>query len=211
MAGNPTWTVLTFKLNMSRKTIVCPAHAGDGGLPSFLLKQSRTATTKDSCPSTDAARDTVRQKSTRGSGKGVNCVVGHVRGDGHIGRHPKRNSPPSVVSVDRAVVVGGVLREQDDPVLSWLIEVSDRVQDVCVASIEMTGPEAVVVGWEALRRAMQEIGIRAREGLAEWIDSQGFPMPRWGAHFCSRAQERMLNIATAGMHVLADLNHCSSS
>ena len=66
-------------------------------------------------PSTDAARDTVRQKSTRGSGKGVNCVVGHARGDGHIGRHPKRNSPPSVVSVDRAVVVGGVLREQERP------------------------------------------------------------------------------------------------
>ena len=66
-------------------------------------------------PSTDAARDTVRQKSTRGSGKGVNCVVGHARGDGHIGRHPKRNSPPPVVSVDRAVVVGGVLREQGRP------------------------------------------------------------------------------------------------
>ena len=82
--------------------------------------------------------------------------------------------------------------------LSWLIEFSDRVQNVCVAGIEMTGPEAVVVGWEALRRAMQEIGIRTREGLAEWIHSQGFPMPRWGAHFCSRAQERMLNIATAG-------------
>ena len=64
-------------------------------------------------PSTDAARDTVRQKSTRG--KGVNCVVGHARGDGHIGRHPKRNSPPPVVSVDRAVVMGGVLREQERP------------------------------------------------------------------------------------------------
>ena len=68
--------------------------------------------------------------------------------------------------------------------LSWLIEFSDRVQNVCVAGIEMTGPEVVVVGLEALRRAMQEIGIRTREGLAG-IHSQGFPMPRWGAHFCS--------------------------
>ena len=41
----------------------------------------------------------------------------------------------------------------------------------------------------------ESVGIRSRESLAEWIYSEGFPQPRWGAHFSGRVQERILNMA----------------
>ena len=61
----------------------------------------------------------------------------------------------------------------------------------------MRGRDAVVTGWEALRAVFHSRGVRSREALAEWIHSQGFPMPRWSAHFSARVQERILNIAIA--------------
>ena len=41
--------------------------------------------------------------------------------------------------------------------------------------------------------AMVSWGIQSREDLSEWIHNQGFPRPQWGAHFCARAQERIIN------------------
>ena len=55
--------------------------------------------------------------------------------------------------------------------------------------------DAVLVGWEALSEAMRVWGIRTREDLSEWIHRQGFPRPRWGAHFSGRVQERILTMA----------------
>ena len=40
---------------------------------------------------------------------------------------------------------------------------------------------------------MSSWGIQSREDLSEWIHNQGFVQPRWGAHFCARAQERILH------------------
>ena len=54
-----------------------------------------------------------------------------------------------------------------------------------------------MTGWDSLHGAMQVLGIRSREGLAEWVHAPGFPQPRWGAHFSGRAQERLLNAAAA--------------
>ena len=55
-----------------------------------------------------------------------------------------------------------------------------------------------MIGWDALHGAMQCVGHPIqREGLAEWVHAQGFPQPRWGAHFSGRAQERLLNAAAA--------------
>ena len=55
--------------------------------------------------------------------------------------------------------------------------------------------DAVMAAWDALHGAMRAWGIRSREGLSEWVHAQGFPQPRWGAHFSGRAQERLLNAA----------------
>ena len=59
----------------------------------------------------------------------------------------------------------------------------------------MSGRDAVLAAWDALHGAMRAWGIRSREGLSEWVHAQGFPQPRWGAHFSGRAQERLLNAA----------------
>ena len=66
-----------------------------------------------------------------------------------------------------------------------------------MAGIDMTGQVAAAIGWEALRDALHARGIRSHEDFAEWIHAEGFPMPRWGAHFSARAQERFLNQAIA--------------
>ena len=52
-----------------------------------------------------------------------------------------------------------------------------------------------MAGWEALHLAVNTMGIQSVEELSEWIHGQGFPQPRWGAHFSGRAQERLLNSA----------------
>ena len=57
----------------------------------------------------------------------------------------------------------------------------------------MPAEDAVFAGWDALREAMSSWGIQSREDLSEWIHNQGFVQPRWGAHFCARAQERILH------------------
>ena len=54
----------------------------------------------------------------------------------------------------------------------------------------MAGEAAVHAGWDALQEAMSSWGIQSREDLSEWIHNQGFVQPRWGAHFCARAQEQ---------------------
>ena len=45
---------------------------------------------------------------------------------------------------------------------------------------------AVTVGWEVLHNAMRSWCIQSREDLSEWIHNQGFPRPRWGAHFSGK-------------------------
>ena len=79
-------------------------------------------------------------------------------------------------------------------VLEWLAQ-SVRDVSIPVCGVEMPGHEAVMAGWEALHFAVNTMGIQSVEGLSEWIDGQGFPQPRWGAHFSGRAQERLLNSA----------------
>ena len=67
---------------------------------------------------------------------------------------------------------------------------------ISVVGNSMSGRDAVMAAWDALHGAMRAWGIRSREGLSECVHAQGFPQPRWGAHFSGRAQERLLN-ATA--------------
>ena len=67
------------------------------------------------------------------------------------------------------------------------------VHPVCGA--EMPGRDAVMAGWETLHHALNVMGIQSVEGLSERVSGQGFPQPRWGAHFCGRAQERLMNSA----------------
>ena len=81
-----------------------------------------------------------------------------------------------------------------DEVLEWLAQ-SVRDVSIPVCGVEMPGHEAVMAGWEALHLAVNTMGIQSVEGLSEWIHGQGFPQPRWGAHFSGRAQERLLNSA----------------
>ena len=47
-------------------------------------------------------------------------------------------------------------------------------------------------------------GIATREDLSEWIHNQGFVQPRWSAHFCARAQERMTRLRSSRVSVRAD-------
>ena len=70
--------------------------------------------------------------------------------------------------------------DRHNPVLLWLMEALSVISNVAVTGVEMTGPEAVATGWEALRDVLRSRGIRSREDLAEWISAQGFPVPRWG-------------------------------
>ena len=78
-------------------------------------------------------------------------------------------------------------------VLQWVAQAAQDLS-IPVCGSEMTGSEAVFAGWEGLQSAMNSWGIRSR-GLSEWLHGQGFPQPRWGAHFSGRAQERILNMA----------------
>ena len=61
----------------------------------------------------------------------------------------------------------------------------------------MAGPDAVRTVWESSRHAMRILKIRFREQCAEWIHSQGFPMPRWRGYISARVQERSLSMAVA--------------
>ena len=44
---------------------------------------------------------------------------------------------------------------------------------------------------------MRSWGVNSREDLSEWIHNQGYPRPRWGAHFSGRVQERIMNMVVA--------------
>ena len=89
--------------------------------------------------------------------------------------------------------------EDDDqcPVMLWLAELCHAIPSVTVAGVELGSVDALAVGWQSLRDVMRSMGIQSREQFAEWIHSQGFPMPRWGAHISSRVQERILDLAIA--------------
>ena len=82
-------------------------------------------------------------------------------------------------------------------VLEWLIAKAQQAPSLRVAGEEVTGREAALMGWEALHDAMRSQGTTSREDLSEWIHNQGFPRPRWGAHFSGRAQERILNLTVS--------------
>ena len=75
----------------------------------------------------------------------------------------------------------------------WLGHAASGGPPIVVGGVEMAGEDAVYAGWDALRETMSSWGIETREDLSEWIHNQGFVQPRWGAHFCARAQERILN------------------
>ena len=62
---------------------------------------------------------------------------------------------------------------------------------VTVGGVEVPGRG---VGSASQRHAQLE---QSREGLSEWIHHQGFPRPRWRAHFSGRVQERILNLVIA--------------
>ena len=72
----------------------------------------------------------------------------------------------------------------------------------------MSGFDAAVAGWESLRDVLHSIGTRSREGLVEWIHTQGFAMTRWGAHFSARNNRTNGKIVRAlGWHLLQLLQH----
>ena len=82
-------------------------------------------------------------------------------------------------------------------VLEWLISNAQQVSSFNAAGEEVSGREAALIGWNALHNTMRSQGIVSREDLAEWIHVQGFPRPRWGAHFSGRVQERILNLTVS--------------
>ena len=57
----------------------------------------------------------------------------------------------------------------ENPVVQWVVEESERISTVTVAGLQMSGRDAAISGWESVRDALQAMGIRSREGLAEWI------------------------------------------
>ena len=73
--------------------------------------------------------------------------------------------------------------------LEWLASRAELLPPVTVGGVEVPGREAAITGWEVLHNAMRSWGIESREGLSEWIHHQGFPRPRWGAHFSGHVQE----------------------
>ena len=81
------------------------------------------------------------------------------------------------------------------PIVGVVGTVSVQHVPIPVCGVEMPGYDAVMAGWEALQLALNTTGIESVERLSEWVSGQGFPQPRWGAHFCGRAQERLLNSA----------------
>ena len=70
-----------------------------------------------------------------------------------------------------------------------LQRLADSAQNVSGGD-SMSGRDAAMAVWDVLHGAMRAWGIRSREGLSAWVHAQGFPQPRWGAHFSGRAQER---------------------
>ena len=83
--------------------------------------------------------------------------------------------------------------DRECPLLQWLSNAASRGPALHVGVSYMPGEDALYAGWDASLEAMESWGIQSREHLSEWIHNQGFPRPRWGAHFCARAQERILN------------------
>ena len=109
---------------------------------------------------------------------------------------------------------------EKSPVLVWLTDVAQFIPNVTAAGVQMAGPEALTVGWEALWDVMRRMGIPSREQFAERIHNQGFPMPRWRAHIRGRVQERILNIEIAqdarvsaleAVYVMVTLAECKHS
>ena len=82
-------------------------------------------------------------------------------------------------------------------VMQWLTAKCEQLPPFCFHGEEMSCAEAVRISWNVLRNAMHSWNITSRECLSEWIHNQGFPRPRWGAHFSGRAQERILNFVIA--------------
>ena len=119
-----------------------------------------------------------------------------------VGPHPSEDIPQEIrrhqwSAMNVPLLWAAAEGNNENLVVQWVVEESERISTVTVAGIQMSGRDAAISGWESLRDALQAMGIRSREGLAEWIHGQGFVMPRWGAHFSARAQERLLNVAVA--------------
>ena len=63
------------------------------------------------------------------------------------------------------------------PVLVWLTDVAQSFPNANAAGVHMAGPEALTVGWEALRDVMRKMGTRSHEQFAKRIHNQGFRCP----------------------------------
>ena len=116
-----------------------------------------------------------------------------------VGPHPSEDIPQEIrrhqwSALNVPLLWAAAEGNNENPVVQWVVQESERISTVSVAGTQMSGRDAAISG-ESLRDALQAMGIRSREGLAEWIHGQGFVMPRWGAHFSARAQERLLNVA----------------
>ena len=81
--------------------------------------------------------------------------------------------------------------------LEWMISLARTLPLLDINGQVITSEEALTVGWEVLHNAMRSWGVNSREDLSEWIHNQGYPRPRWGAHFSGRVQERIMNMAIA--------------
>ena len=109
--------------------------------------------------------------------------------------------------------------EDDCAVLGWMSARAENLPHITINGEHVPAPEALRVGWEALRDTFRLWDIRSREDLAEWMHRQGFIRPRWGAHFSGRIQERILSgvvardvrgAALESFYVHLVLNACSS-
>ena len=116
--------------------------------------------------------------------------VGPVDFDGEIPRAIRRQQWSAVYVPLMWAAASG---DRECPLLHWLSNAASRCPALHVGVSYMPGGDALYAGWDALHEAMESWGIQSREHLSEWIHNQGFPRPRWGAHFCARAQERILN------------------
>ena len=69
--------------------------------------------------------------------------------------------------------------EDDCAVLGWMSARAENLPHITIDGEHVPAPEALRVGWEALRDTLRSWDIRSREDLAEWMHRQGFIRPRW--------------------------------
>ena len=82
------------------------------------------------------------------------------------------------------------------PVLEWIMASASRISRPIEFHEGQVAPqEAARIGWLALREVMRSWGIVSREGLTQWLQSEGFQAVQPGNHIGARAQEVLLGRA----------------